>query len=615
MKIYELDKENTPKSYIDRIARLHMKAFPDFFLTQLGRGFLRTLYQGYLEDENSGIIAAEDEKGRLLGFIAYSKDYSNFYKGLIKHHILEFATGAASAALRHPSFTKRLLGAFKKSDEVVKTEKYVELASIGVNPNVEGKGVGSKLIDYLKDHTDFNRFAYISLETDAENNDAANAFYKKNGFVLSGEYTTPEGRKMNEYHYSGQIKQMEKKKIAIITLAVALEDEKGYSRFRSLAEILSKKFDVDIITSTFQHWEKKQRDINSIESKSYPYHILFAYEPGYKKNVDVRRITSHKVAVKNILRILGENQYDLIYCIIPPNNMAAKVGEFAHNHNIKYIVDVEDLWPEAMEMVSPLPKSFNKLLFRGFREDARKAYEFADAFVGTSDEYRDVPKNKYAIIGKPSETVYVGCDLDDFDAGVAEFSDSIEKPEGEFWITYAGNLGSSYDIGTLIKAAQILYKNGNRDIRVKILGGGPLEDDFKAIAQEKPCNVDFVGYTPYREMAAWLSLSDILINSFVKKAPQSIVTKIGDYLAAGKPMINTLSSPEFRKKVEDDGFGMNVEAEDPEKLVNLILAMSEDRKKLHAMSESARKVAEIEFDRKNSYKKIIKLINILLQNN
>ena len=49
-------------------------------------------------------------------------------------------------------------------------------------------------------------------------------------------------------------------------------------------------------------------------------------------------------------------------------------------------------------------------------------------------------------------------------------------------------------------------------------------------------------------MAAYLAKSDILVNSFVKKAPQSIVTKIGDYLAAGKPMINTCMSPEFRQK-------------------------------------------------------------------
>lgn len=105
------------------------------------------------------------------------------------------------------------------------------------------------------------------------------------------------------------------KKIAIITLAVALTNEKGYSRFRSLAEILSEKYEVDIITSSFQHWEKKQRNIEQLlkDNSNQKYKIKFAYEPGYRKNIDLKRIRSHRIAVKNILNILSQEQYDLIY--------------------------------------------------------------------------------------------------------------------------------------------------------------------------------------------------------------------------------------------------------------------------------------------------------------
>ncbi len=71
-------------------------------------------------------------------------------------------------------------------------------------------------------------------------------------------------------------------------------------------------------------------------------------------------------------------------------------------------------------------------------------------------------------------------------------------------------------------------------------------------------------------MAAWLRASDITVNSLVKSAVQSIVTKIGDYLASGKPMINTGSSPEFRNKVTTDGFGLNVVAENPEALADVL---------------------------------------------
>ena len=197
-QIRELEQKD--RNLIQDLAILHKAAFPRFFLTQLGIPFLKTLYTGYLEDADSGIIVAEDEN-KAIGFIAYSKDYPRFYKGLIKHHIVKFALCSIGAAVRHPSFIKRLLGAFKKSDSVVKTEKYVELASICVDPSIEGKGVGSALIGYLKEIVDFNDFAYINLETDAVDNDNVNRFYVKNGFKLEREYITAEGRKMNEYRF------------------------------------------------------------------------------------------------------------------------------------------------------------------------------------------------------------------------------------------------------------------------------------------------------------------------------------------------------------------------------------------------------------------------------
>ncbi len=186
--------------YITVLSKLHMKAFPDFFLTQLGLPFLKTLYSGYMEDERAGILVAEIN-GKVVGFIAYSNEYSRFYKGLLKRHLLRFAFCSILAAIRHPSFVKRLLGAFKKSDEVKKEEAYVELASICVDPKIEGKGIGSKLIDYLKGIIEFSKYKYINLETDANNNDDVNEFYIKNGFQLARSYVTAEGRKMNEYRY------------------------------------------------------------------------------------------------------------------------------------------------------------------------------------------------------------------------------------------------------------------------------------------------------------------------------------------------------------------------------------------------------------------------------
>ena len=58
---------------------------------------------------------------------------------------------------------------------------------------------------------------------------------------------------------------------------------------------------------------------------------------------------------------------------------------------------------------------------------------------------------------------------------------AVEKPAGEFWITYAGTLGTSYDIPTLIRAADLLKKRGENDIRVMLLGDGPLRGEFQVL--------------------------------------------------------------------------------------------------------------------------------------
>lgn len=196
IQIKELDN----KGQIREIALLHIKAFPSFFLTQLGYSFLKTLYKGYLEDELSGIIIAEDN-GQLLGFLAYSKDYSSFFKKLVKHHLFEFALYSVKTAVLNPSTIKRILLAFNKSEDVKREEQYVELASICVDPSCESKGIGTALITYLKSIIDFDEYEYITLETDAESNDRANSFYLNNGFTLNRSYTVNNSRKMNEYRY------------------------------------------------------------------------------------------------------------------------------------------------------------------------------------------------------------------------------------------------------------------------------------------------------------------------------------------------------------------------------------------------------------------------------
>ena len=304
--------------------------------------------------------------------------------------------------------------------------------------------------------------------------------------------------------------------------------------------------------------------------------------------------------------------YDLLYAEIPPNDVARVIAEYGVANNIPFVADVNDLWPEAMRMVLDLP-IISSALFYPLQRDAEKVYSMVSGVVGTSDEYRDRPfKNQKRDV--PRITVYVGNEIKEFDQGAKDNWDQAIKQEEEFWVSYAGTIGTSYDIRTMVLAGEELKKRGYPNIKIKILGGGPMKEELEELAKSRKIeNVEFVGYAPYGKMAAYLKKSDILVNSFVKKAPQSIVTKIGDYLAAGKVMINTCMSPEFRAKVDKDGFGINIMPEDVTILADAIEDLYKDEKKRLAMGRKAREIAEEQFDRPKSYQKITELIERLTE--
>lgn len=198
MKIEKLN--STEKKIIENIVSIHLDTFEGFFLSFMGKKFLSLMYSSYIEHKDSGIFVAY-ENSEMVGFLAYSGDQSDLYKYMIRKKLILFALCSIGAFFRKPTIFLRLIRAFHKPNEVRREEKYIELASIGVDPKNKSRGIGSKLIENLKKQVNFNDYSYISLETDAINNDIANNFYKKNGFTVAREYETIEGRKMFEYRW------------------------------------------------------------------------------------------------------------------------------------------------------------------------------------------------------------------------------------------------------------------------------------------------------------------------------------------------------------------------------------------------------------------------------
>jgi ribosomal protein S18 acetylase RimI-like enzyme len=186
---------------IDKIVSIHTSAFRGFFLTFLGSGFLKAMYRGYLDYPNAKLLVAKTNND-VVGFIAYSWDMSGLYKSFLKKRLPTFAWYGLLGALRSPRSFARIFRALRSPKSADRFEPYVELTSIAVSPTSNTKGVGRRLVaSMLKDVAE-KPLSYVTLKTDAENNERVNRFYQKCGFTLFETSKTAEGRVMNEYRLS-----------------------------------------------------------------------------------------------------------------------------------------------------------------------------------------------------------------------------------------------------------------------------------------------------------------------------------------------------------------------------------------------------------------------------
>ena len=386
-----------------------------------------------------------------------------------------------------------------------------------------------------------------------------------------------------------------KRKMDIVILSEFCEDfsRSDNDRFLYLAKLLSEENQVEIVTSTFLHSKKIQR-YEPVDN--WDFKITFIKEPGYPRNICLKRFYSHYVWGRNVAAYLKKRKKpDVIYCAVPSLTGPNLVARYCKKERIRFIIDVQDLWPEAFRMVLNIP-IISHVLFCPFVIMANGIYKRADAICAVSDTYcaRAFSVNRRV---KYTTTVYLGTDLEKFDS-YSKGKPILEKKENEIWVAYCGTLGSSYDIKCVIDAIERI---GNPLIKLVVMGDGPLKEDFETYAAKKGINVSFTGRLQYNEMCSLLSECDIAVNPITHLAAQSIINKHADYAASGIPVVSTQESDEYKELVDRYKMGFNCKNSnsiDLSEKLSFLVNNIDVRKKMGA---NARLCAEECFNRKRNY--------------
>lgn len=189
--------------HIPDVVNIHCNVFKNFFLTSFGNKFLQLMYEGFLkcEDNTCSLIAYDINNNKVVGFVSGILNPHKFYRSMLKHCWYNLGKEVIKVVIYNPiigvfvvkKILKRTIGAsnYRKQGS--------ELASIAVDVDYQGRKIGKALVEEFLNYMKIKGASCIYLTTDTIDNENANQFYIKNGWIIFDTYIDCNERKMNVY--------------------------------------------------------------------------------------------------------------------------------------------------------------------------------------------------------------------------------------------------------------------------------------------------------------------------------------------------------------------------------------------------------------------------------
>lgn len=399
------------------------------------------------------------------------------------------------------------------------------------------------------------------------------------------------------------------------------EDWREY-RFFLLAKALAEDgHEVVWFTSTFSHHFKMQRATSSKCLEISPnLKIHLVKSPPYKNNFSLRRWIRDLSYGVNLIKIL-KYEYkkpDLFINGDSPLTFYFPSYQYCRRYKIPYIIDQMDLWPELI--IESIPKSlrlFAKISFIFHFRFRNIVFKNASGIISLAKRYLEIPikysSNKNLIA---NAVIYNGIDVLEFRSqsfyNKFPFEEYLpDKALDEVWCVFAGTLGPSYDIKTMISAFD--YLSNEKRIKLIIAGDGSerrfVEDYIK---NSSNLNVIYLGKLNKLHLAKLYSLCDIGLNAYGPFSNVEMPDKFYDYTAAGLAIINSLKG-EVNEIIRFNKLGYSYTASDVNSLLSVLKIYLDNTNALLANKANSYNIASA-FDQKVQLTAFKSFINQIIKN-
>ncbi len=394
-----------------------------------------------------------------------------------------------------------------------------------------------------------------------------------------------------------------------------LDDNKN-TRYNSMVnEAVARGHEVVFWASTFRHNVKQQRfETDHTEKVNEHLTVRFVPAKSYSGNISLARMFSHYALGKAMVSAFQKNGVlpDVIMVAFPPISTTYDVIHWAKKKNIPVIVDVIDPWPEVfMSHLGGIKKMAAKVGILPLRSNVFKIFKNATAVAAISRQYIDWAKTYNASISNAT-VFYPAVQFSEMKKQLSNASKKVKKDTDVLHVIYAGSLGFSYDIETILKAAAILEDSHKDKIKFTIAGEGPQRNAIEEY-QLNHFNIEYLGRLPKEQLMEEYFKADIGLTQHIQGATQSVTYKLFDLLACGLPIMNSLES-EMKTIILENNVGYHNDPGNAKQLAENIIKCYKDREMLETMKKNALELTANEGDSAVVYARALDYIESMTNN-
>jgi glycosyltransferase involved in cell wall biosynthesis len=306
-----------------------------------------------------------------------------------------------------------------------------------------------------------------------------------------------------------------------------------------------------------------------------------------------RRIVNHLSFASSALAASPvSGAADAVIVETPPLLLAGSAIGYARAKRAALVVNVSDMWPDSAVALGTLRRP---RLVSAARRLEHACYRAAAAIVcptrGIETALGDLDEARSKVHRIPPS---VDPEL---------FPASSPRQNGSFTVLYAGTVGMSQGVGTLIDAAALL--KDDPDIEIVIAGDGAEGPELRRrLAAAGLPNVKMLGRVPHERIPELYAEADAAV-VLLRDRPLfegALPTKMFEAMSAGRPLILSAAG-EAATLVEESSCGVVVPPERPQELAAALSGLARDRDRAGRLGAAGRQAIlegysrELAFDR------------------